>query len=773
MHFSRFRTPLALATIACAAIVVSLKFGGRDGVQESRLPASISDDPYLSRVQPILASRCVTCHGCTSSPCDMKMDSYAAVARGGRKQASLLRQLVDTAPARIKDANTAEGWQALGFRSVLPPNSSILSRLLEKGAENEPRFDLKQAAAQLEISVTKAARSCPANLKETEEFLDHSPMGGMPLALPKLPDDEMGTLREWLAQGAPGPGEAAQRALTELSPEESTALQKWDQFLNPLEGSSEQERIKRRLVARYIYEHAFLAHIQFEEIPGKLFELVRSRTPWPEQVSEIVTATPMDSPGTGPLFYRFKPFTDVVVQKSHILWTLKSSMRDRWETSFFGLKWPDAVREPDYKSQNPFRYFSQIPVLARARFLNEQAPLIAGSIIRGPVCYGQIATYAVRDNFWVFFVDPERDASVLDPNLGKDSPQDFMIRRDTLSKARYRKQFETSLRKLKPRGYSLEDISRSHVLTILRHDISTSLLEGAQGTRPKTAWLLSYSGIERIYYDLVAQYRPWGSVKHRISSWRFMAELRLEFEDEFLSLIAPANRAPLRARWTQGFGAGISKVLLRGAPHEGRDSQIGDPSAQDPMGDVLNKLRARLGSELMGPFDRMSMENAPAGEVLTRRTREGFESKIAALTRPGSSTPFARFLPELMLVAVIGQRAPKVYSFIANRSYDSNNFIFGQNMARNPEEDELMVLPGVSGDYPNLLITLPVEKSARFLEDLAAIRSESDFAILQARYGTLRNSPNFWSTFDWFSGWNRWNKGPGAGVLDLLHYQGF
>jgi len=34
-----------------------------------------SGDEYLDEIQPILAQRCVTCHGCTTSPCQMKLTS--------------------------------------------------------------------------------------------------------------------------------------------------------------------------------------------------------------------------------------------------------------------------------------------------------------------------------------------------------------------------------------------------------------------------------------------------------------------------------------------------------------------------------------------------------------------------------------------------------------------------------------------------------------------------------------------------------------------------
>ena len=35
------------------------------------------------------------------------------------------------------------------------------------------------------------------------------------------------------------------------------------------------------------------------------------------------------------------------------------------------------------------------------------------TFIRGPVCRGQVAVDVIEDQFWVAFVDPERDLSVV------------------------------------------------------------------------------------------------------------------------------------------------------------------------------------------------------------------------------------------------------------------------------------------------------------------------------------------------------------------------
>jgi hypothetical protein len=42
---------------------------------------------YLSEVKPILDNRCVVCHSCYNSPCQLKLSSYEGLDRGATKKA--------------------------------------------------------------------------------------------------------------------------------------------------------------------------------------------------------------------------------------------------------------------------------------------------------------------------------------------------------------------------------------------------------------------------------------------------------------------------------------------------------------------------------------------------------------------------------------------------------------------------------------------------------------------------------------------------------------
>ena len=386
---------------------------------------------YLNQVQPILDRRCIACHGCLDSPCLLKMTSYDGLLRGSLARNPNATHLLAEAPIRLNDAPSLRAWRKRGFCTVIDqqgppeerPGNSVLYRMIAAGTErNQPGFSLKPLEA---VYKKVDAHICPCT-EQIDDYLSKHPAAGMPFGFPAISQEELGIFSRWIAGGAPGPsaGEMAGKRAT-AHPE---VIQRWEAFLN-------QEDKRSPLVSRYIYEHVFLATLTFEEAPGEFYRLVRSATPPAPSASnngqahstalpirEIVTARPFDSPyidGVDSLYYRLQKITSSYVQKSFFVWTLNDQSRLRLQELFFKTAWPSLEHaDPGYNSHNPFRVFQAIPARSRSLFLLENSKLIASGMIRGPVCVGNIATYAIKDYFWVFFVDPDSDPSVKDPELG-------------------------------------------------------------------------------------------------------------------------------------------------------------------------------------------------------------------------------------------------------------------------------------------------------------------------------------------------------------------
>src|SRR5437879_11891836 len=126
----------------------------------------------------------------------------------------------------------------------------------------------------------------------------------MPFALPQLDAKDRDLLLRWIEQGA------SREPDPPIGPELERQISRWESWLNA-------DSPKRRLVARYVYEHLFLAHLYFGD-DHSYFRLVRSRTPPGQAVDLIATSRPFDDPGASHPYYRLVRLKEEVVSKPHM-----------------------------------------------------------------------------------------------------------------------------------------------------------------------------------------------------------------------------------------------------------------------------------------------------------------------------------------------------------------------------------------------------------------------------------------------------------------------
>ena len=194
---------------------------------------------------------------------------------------------------------------------------------------------------------------CPADSDQGALISQSTPEIGMPYGLPPLSQTEIETLSEWIARGAPGPSDASLASRREVPPQLQTQVRAWEAFLN---GRTPREK----LVARYLYEHLFLAHLHFTSEPTSerpaFFRLVRSRTPCEAGIDEIATRRPNDDPGPGDFHYCLSRVDGTIVDKTHIPYDLSPQKLERIRRTFLDPQW-DVKNLPDYsegQSGNPF-----------------------------------------------------------------------------------------------------------------------------------------------------------------------------------------------------------------------------------------------------------------------------------------------------------------------------------------------------------------------------------------------------------------------------------
>ena len=746
---------------------------------------------YSEKIQPLFNKRCVACHGCLGSPCNLKLTSFRAAERGALGKNPYSIHMEDYQRTGMDVVRTTEDWRKRGFHPVLSRGGlksenlsrSLLYQLIKAGRQhNTPGFSRQSLEP---IYSKRYNHQCPATPDGLNAYLKRTPTAGMPFGLPALDEEDFRTLRDWVAAGSPGPSDEELRAAKKAG--NPTAVLAWERFFNDPDK-------RTQLVARYIFDHVFLATIVLEESPGDVFRLVRSKTPpvrtvkdgsgndrdVPQPVEVIDTPLPYSDPyayaGVDRFYYRLDKITTPIVQKNHFVWRLKGSDIDRLKALFFTPKWDDAADlDPPWEIGNPFQVFQAIPTAARYRFLLENAELIVSGITYGPVCLGQTATYAIKDHFWVFFIDPEHDVTVLDPKLGLETWKAFMgpLFRGNET---YQDAYGAALAKFKPKGYTIDAIwngdgdNPNAWLTLLRHESNVSVMKGRQGGIPRSMWLMDYSGFERIYYDTVASFKYWSGDLPKLETLVFFNFLRQEFEDNFLLLLPEDKRSRIRAEWTRGIG----RVALDIMPYAGADQPTRiKTDKHDALLGLVDDIQAHMGRTVAGPVDTLNPRIKPDVTLNNPITSYDGWIKAASLLTVTRQYTFPRYLPSVILLKLNNGEQSRVYSLIANRVYETQDTIFFQNGLALPSLYTMSIYPTLIGGFPNHFMEMDLAEAGDFLRGLRDVRSLSDWNTLRDRYGILRNSARFWPIYDWFIEWNAENRGVDAGYLDLTYYDLF
>ncbi len=753
------RVKPALASVGLGLLIVS--------------PAQAQHSPQ-TQVQDVLNNRCVVCHGCYDAPCQLKLSSPDGWARGASKQKVYESSRLDDAPmTRLRiDAKTVPEWRQKGFFPVTGTSEqpSTLVQLLQSGRDNP--FKLGAALPdEVEIGLNRDT-SCPAP-NETADYLKDHQFGGMPYGMAPLPESDYRILLAWAKAGAPGAVEPV-----DLPPDVSAQVVEIEAFFN-------QTALKSKLVARYIYEHLFLAHLHLEgDQPDRFFRLIRSRSAPGEPADEIASRRPFDDPG-GLFFYRLVPLNETILHKQHIVYEIGQKRLARYTELFLNTDWSlDAL--PTYSTAaggNPLSTFAAIPARSRYQFLLDNALYFVRSFIRGPVCYGQVAVNVIEDRFWVSFLDPDADLSVTDPDyLPQATPilelpvavsdssisgrmRNFLtlgpIKYQEFRQARYRHAARTT------GGLNYQDIwdgdgnNHDARLTVYRNFSSASVVRGFAGSIPETAWVIDFPLFERIYYNLVAGFDVFGNVEHQLTTRLYMDSLRREGERMFLSFLPPTSRDPLHSSWYQGTLVSLVD-RWKEAPLDTETPTGITFQTQTPKAEFLKEL---LQIE-PGLWPKVDPINRCTGE--TCASPETPASQLRPLTvKPA---PFAKFMPDIAVLVVKRAENDEIYTLVHDMAHSNVAFVFNEDLRRKPEDDAMTIVPGQFSSYPNFIFQVEEAALPEFVAALSAVRSQTEFQGVVETFGIRRTHAEFWMVFDQVQAALDAQDAVEAGLLDLNRY---
>ncbi len=653
---------------------------------------------------------------------------------------------------------------------------SLLNRMLELGRKNAPK-----ANERIPDDVQMGPRrdnQCPT----AEEFTtyEHRRMHeGMPFGLAPLRPEILCTLQGWVSEGAPLDEE-------ETPPSEQTMamITAWEQFLNAPDN-------RGQLLARYIYEHLFLAHLYFDATASTgFFELVRATTPPGSPIQLIATRRPTDDPGQS-VYYRLRPVRGSIVQKTHIIYPFGPNKLQRLKTMFSQLKW-DVAELPGYTLEtatNPFKTFAAIPARLRYQFLLDNAYYFVQCFIRGPVCLGNIATDVIQDHFYNMFQRPESDLFCTDAEYEKqvseylgvrgregmllDVRPDWMASEQRYGKLRLAK-YKTAMAVSPKDIWNGGGANPDAMMTVMRNFDSATVIRGLRGQLPKTIWVMDYPIFERTYYLLVVNFDVFGSAAHQVETRLYFDLLRAESETNFLRFMPKEVRGSLRKSWYKGTLATLKTMTVY--PSLDDTATQFQPKGADAMAEFVDDLRARMPT-LAGAAGDLTGNSFPQlDKVLDSSLQDSVEASLRTLEGGNAAErPFIKFLPDVSLVRVgFGDRNQDLaYSLNRVKSHTNVAFMFREEGRLEPDKDYMVLLRGPVGCYPNFIFQVPLAKVGDFVERLGAVTTKEEFTAVVHDFGVGRTHPWFYEAFDFFREYQERLNPIERGIFDANRYANY
>ncbi|MBH0028330.1 fatty acid cis/trans isomerase [Pseudoalteromonas sp. SWN29] len=723
---------------------------GPEQAQERMVPHTTgAGADFLQNVKPVLDTRCVVCHGCYDAPCQLKLSSPEGIDRGLSKELVYDgTRLLATTPSRLLfDATNTKQWREKNFTPVL--NERMQSE--EANLAGSVLFNSLVLKQSYELPVNEVlddefdfslgrSQTC-ATMGEFDRLADDQPHGGMPYGLPGVSREEFNHLQEWLKNGG---------KMSHIKPPskfDQNKITGWEAFLN-------QDNLKYQLSARYIYEHWFLAHIYFtSENPQSFFKLVRSSTPPGEIIKLINTRRPYDDPKVSRVYYRFMQERTTILSKTHLPLELNEAKLLRLYEQFIA---PDytVTQMPSYKPEsasNPFKTFEVIPINSKYQFMLDEAELIIMGFIKGPVCRGQIALNVINDNFWVAFADPSKVATpavgemlmqheeALELPAAEESnalPISSWVKYSVREKKYLQAKVELANEMFKGGEHLTTDLlwkgdghNKNAALTIFRHFDSATVVKGFIGQEPKTTWILDYALFERIHYLLVAGFDVYGNIGHQMVTRLYMDFLRLEGEQNFLSLLPEEKRNQIKKQWYRNSPPDLSKFFKN-------NREFSQPSGinyktDDPQHELYTLMKETLAPVLSERYNYTEVPK-PLNVI----------SKMPAKA--------VNLLPQLSFVLVKQEdNSHKGYTIIHHNAHYNISSLLNEDGQHAYDEDTATIVPGFIGDYPAAIWYLSNEQQVNaFAEQLPMMQIEADYRALKSKYGIRRTHPQFWQYSD-------------------------
>lgn len=739
-------------------------YGQSDTHNRQQVPATVAHPQdasslYHTQIKPIIESRCVVCHACYDAPCQLKMTSAEGIERGANKtpvyQGS---RLVAAKPNRLfLDATTLSQWRERDFFPVLNERqqtpqantqASVLAQMLLLKKQH-PLTGSKLLSEDFDVSLGRT-NQCPT-IEQFSDYASSRPLAGMPYGLPALQEQHQQILLSWLQDGA------RMAPPAQLSEEQLNEVATFESFLN-------QDDLKTQLSARYIYEHLFTSHLFFSELvqndnQAQFYRLVRSKSQPGQPIQVIATRRPFDPPETERVYYRLQPVHETIVNKTHQPYAIHPELMAKWQAWFIDAHY-SITALPGYAPElaaNPLTAFAQLPVNARYRFMLERAENTIMGYIKGPVCRGQVALNVINDRFWVYFLKPELANSAKVEAFYQSQQDNLRLpaqQQSTASAidwpafaARQGKYLSARNRFLNKTVKSSEYLQVSALwdgdgentnasLTVFRHFDNATVVKGLIGEPPKTAWVIDYALLERIHYLLVAGFDVYGNYGHQLMTRLYMDFLRLEGEANFIALLPADVRDAEFDSWYQKAGPELITFF------KGNVQPFKLPTAVKYQS---KQYKAELFAQTKAYLQDVQPKELRVADAHLQQESIQLLSKL-----DDKKGKFAAILPEITMIMIEPQDSnqAEIFTLLRNSAHFNVNSLFDEEDNRDYDNDDLTLVHGLVGSYPDAFWQLKESQLADLVTRLSQLQTQQDYTQLLDTYGVRRSAEDFWTFSD-------------------------